>query len=69
MPLTFANIGEEYIIKRVGGKPDVKAHLENLGFVPGSSVTVLSSLSGNIIVNIKESRIAISAEMAAKILV
>ncbi len=69
MPLTLANIGEENIIKKVGGKPDVKKHLENLGFVAGGSVTVITTLGGNIIVNVKESRVAISKEMAQKIMV
>lgn len=69
MPLTLANIGEENIIKKVGGMPEVKKHLENLGFVPGGNVKVISTLGGSIIVNIKESRIAISREMAQKILV
>lgn len=69
MPLTLANIGEENIIKKIGGKPDVKKHLENLGFVAGGSVTVINTLGGNVIVNVKESRIAISKEMAQKIMV
>lgn len=69
MPLTLANIGESNIIKRVGGKPEVKKHLENLGFVVGSEVTIISMLSGNIIVNVKETRVAISKEMAQKIMV
>ena len=69
MPLTFADIGEEAIIKRISGKPEVKRHLENLGFIPGSGVTVLNTLGGNIIVKVKEARIAISQEMAQKILI
>ncbi len=69
MPLTFAAIGEEVIIKRIGGKPEVKKHLENLGFVPGSGVTILNTLAGNIIVKVKEARIAVSQEMAQKILI
>ena len=69
MPLTLAETGIETIIKKVGGKPQVKAHLESLGFVAGSSVTVLNTIAGNLIVNVKESRVAISKEMAAKILV
>ena len=64
MPLTLANIGEDNIIKKIGGKPEVKKHLENLGFVSGGNVTVISTLSGNVIVNVKESRVAISREMA-----
>ena len=69
MPLTFANIGEENMIRKVGGKPEVRAHLENLGFVPGGSVTVVTAIGGNLIVNVKESRVAISKEMANKIMV
>ena len=69
MPLTFATAGEENIIKKVGGKTDVRSHLENLGFVPGGSVTVISDIGGNLIVNVKESRIAINREMASKIMV
>jgi len=69
MPLTLANMGEENIIKKVGGKPEVKQHLEDLGFVPGSTVVIVSQLGGNIIANVKDSRIAISKEMAQKIMV
>ncbi len=69
MPLSLASIGEENIIKKIGGKPEIRAHLENLGFVVGSRVTVLSSTAGNIIVKVKDSRIAISKEMACKIFI
>lgn len=69
MPLIFANIGEENIIRKVGGSPEVKKHLEDLGFVAGGGVTVVSSVGGNLIVNVKESRVAISREMAGKIMV
>lgn len=69
MPLTLANVGEENIIKKVGGKPEVKKHLENLGFVAGGTVTVITSLGGNIIVNVKEARVAISREMAQRIFI
>ena len=69
MPLTVAVVGEENMIKRVGGNPEVKKHLETLGFVPGGSVTLISKIAGNIIVNVKESRIAISKEMAQKIMI
>ena len=69
MPLTLADVGEDNIIKKVGGKPDVKAHLENLGFVVGGTVKVINTISGNIIVNVKESRVAISKEMAQKIMI
>lgn len=69
MPLVFADVGEVSTIKKIGGSPDVKKHLENLGFVVGGSVTIISALGGNIIVNVKETRIAISEEMARKIMV
>lgn len=69
MPLCFANVGEENTIKKVGGNPEVKKHLENLGFVVGGNVMIINTLGGNVIVNIKESRVAISEEMARKIMV
>lgn len=69
IPLTLAETGEANIIKKIGGKQEVKAHLENLGFVVGGSVTVISTIGGNVIVNVKESRIAISKEMAQKIMI
>ena len=69
MPLTFADAGEENIIKKIGGKPEVKQHLENLGFVVGGTVSIVSSIGGNLIVNVKDSRVAISREMASKIIV
>jgi ferrous iron transport protein A len=69
MPLIYAPVGEESTIRKVGGKAEVRAHLENLGFVPGGTVTVISTIAGNLIVNVKETRVAISQEMAAKIFV
>ena len=69
MPINMADPGKENVIKRIGGSPEVKQHLENLGFVVGGSATVVSSIGGNIIVNVKESRVAISKEMAARIMV
>ena len=69
MPLTLAVIGEENIIKRIGGNAEVRAHLQNLGFVPGGVVTVLSSMAGDLIVNVKNARVAISREMAQKIFI
>lgn len=68
-PLHLANVGETNIIKKVGGNQEVRKHLADLGFVPGGTVTIISAISGNIIVNIKESRVAISEEMAKKIMV
>nr|WP_316623475.1 FeoA family protein [uncultured Ruminococcus sp.] len=69
MPLTLAVIGEEIIIKRIGGNAEVRAHLQNLGFVSGTAVTVVSSMGGNLIVKVKNARIAISKEMAQKIFI
>ena len=69
MPLTFVNSGETIMIRKIGGNPEVKKHLEDLGFVAGSDITVISTLGGNLIVNIKDSRVAISKEMAQKIMV
>lgn len=69
MPLALANRGEANIIKKISGTPEVKKHLENLGFVVGGDVTVVNSLGGNLIVNVKESRVALSREMAQKIMV
>ena len=69
MPLIYAESGEPQIIKRIGGSPEVKKHLENLGFVVGGTVKVVNRMGNNIIVNVKESRIAISEGMANKIMV
>ncbi|MGM9683431.1 MAG: ferrous iron transport protein A [Eubacteriales bacterium] len=69
MPLVFASVGEESIIKKVGGNQEVKKHLEDLGFVVGGRVTVLNSIAGNIIVNVKDTRVAVSREMARNIMV
>ena len=69
MPLTFANTGEEFMIKKIGGNPETKKFLENLGFVVGGAVTIVNELGGNVIVNVKESRVAVSKEMAQRIMV
>lgn len=69
MPLSLANIGEENLILKVSGNPEVKKHLEDLGFVAGGTATLISSMGGNVIVKVKESRVAISEEMARKIMV
>ena len=69
VPLSYAKTGEENTVMRVGGTPEVRQHLENLGFCVGSVVTVLTSLNGNLIVKVKESRIAINEEMARKIMI
>ena len=69
MPLIFANPGEENVIRKVGGSPEVKAHLETMGFVVGGAETVVAAIGGNVIVHVKESRVAVSREMAQKIMV
>lgn len=69
MPLILASVGETNMIRKVGGNPEVKKHLEDLGFVAGGEVTVISAIGGNLIVNVKDSRVAISREMAGKIMV
>lgn len=69
MPLTLAKEGELASVKRVGGKENVRQFLENLGFVAGADVTVISTSGGNLIVNIKDSRVAIGKDMASRIIV
>lgn len=69
MPLSLASPNEENTIKKIGGNPEVKKHLENLGFVVGENVSVISTLNGNVIVKVKETRVAISDEMARKIMI
>lgn len=69
MPLSMVRPGEENIIKKIGGKEETKRFLENLGFISGGAVTVISEMAGNLIVNVKDSRVAIGKDMANKILV
>lgn len=69
MPLSMVSVGEKNIIKKVGGKEDTRRFLENLGFVTGGTVTVVSEINGNMIVNIKDSRVAIGKDMANRIMV
>lgn len=69
MPLAMLNVGEPNTIKRVGGKEETRRFLENLGFVAGSNVTIVSDIGGNLIVNVKDSRVAIGKDMAYKIMV
>ena len=69
IPLNFADVGVPQIVKRIGGTPEVKKHLENLGFNVGGEVSIVSMLSGNVIGNVKESRVALSDELARKIMV
>ena len=68
-PLAIAKPGEEFTLKKIGGNEEVKRHLENLGFNVGGSITVVSSLAGNLIIKVKESRIAINEDMARRIMV
>lgn len=69
MPLTMVREGEPSVIKKVGGREETRRFLENLGFVIGGSVTVISEIAGNMIVNVKDSRVAIGKDMANKIMV
>lgn len=69
MPLSMIQRGEPGIIKKVGGKEETRRFLANLGFVTGAAVTVISDMGGNVIVNVKDSRVAIGKDMANKILI
>ena len=69
MPLTMAKVGEPNTIKRIGGREETKKFLENLGFVTGGVVTVVSEISGNMTLNVKDSRVALGKDMANKIMV
>ena len=69
MPLNIVSSGEEFLIKKINGKEEVRRFLENLGFVAGAQVSLVSKIGGNVIVQIKDSRVAISREMAQKIIV
>lgn len=69
MPLTMFKEGETASIKRIGGKEEVRRHLENMGFIPGENITIIAANNGNVIVSVKDARVAISKEMANKIMV
>ena len=69
MPLCYATPGEEAVIRKVGGSPEVKKHLEHLGFTVGGTATLISALGGNVIVKVKESRVAIDETLARKIMI
>lgn len=69
IPLTLVSMGEENVIKKIGGNSDTRKFIENLGFVAGGAVTVVTAIGGNVIVNVKNSRVAVSKEMACKIMV
>lgn len=66
MPLVLANVGEPQIVKRIGGNPETKRHLEDLGFTVGGEVCIVTTLGGNVIVKVKESRVAVSDELGAQ---
>ena len=69
LPLNVATPGEENIIRKISGSPEVKRHLEDLGFVVGGRVTLISALNGNLIVNVKGTRVALDAELARRIII
>ena len=69
LPLCFAEIGKAEIVKRIGGSPEVKKHLEDLGFHIGGEVSIVSTLGGNLIVKVKDCRVAVSNELARRIMV
>lgn len=69
MPLNLADVGEQQTIRKLGGSPEVRKHLENLGFNVGGQICIVSSLNGNLIVKVKESRVAVSKELAGKIMI
>ncbi len=69
MPLNLAEVGQPQIIRKIGGSPEVKKHLEDLGFNIGGEVSIVSTLGGNLIVKVRESRIAVSDELARRIMV
>jgi ferrous iron transport protein A len=69
MPLALASVGEPQIVKRISGNPEMKRHLEDLGFTVGGEVCIVNTLGGNLIVKVKESRVAVNGELARKIMV
>jgi ferrous iron transport protein A len=69
LPLALANPGDENIIKKISGNDEVKKHLENLGFTVGSAITIINTLCGNVIVKVKDSRVALNEDMARRIMV
>ena len=69
IPLMYAEVGTPQIIKKIGGSPETRKHLEDLGFHIGGEIRVVSTISGNLIVNVKECRVAVSRELANKIMI
>ena len=69
MPLVYADTGTVNIIRKISGKPEIKKHLEDMGFVAGAPITVVSTVNGNLIVNVKNTKVALDKELAAKIMI
>ena len=69
MPLVYADTGTVNIIRKIGGKPEIKKHLEDMGFVAGAPITVVSTVNGNLIVNVKNTKVALDKELAKKIMI
>ena len=69
MPLNYADTGEENVIRKINGKPEIRQHLENMGFVTGAVITVVSSNNGNLIVSVKNTRVALDSQLAGKIMI
>ena len=69
LPLTYANVNDMNVIRKIGGNPEIRKHLEDMGFVTGAVVTVVSAINGNLIVNIKDSKVALDKSLAGKIMI
>ena len=69
LPLSYAEVNEPNVIKKVTGNPEMKKHLEDMGFVTGAVVSVVSTVSGNLIVNIKDTKVALDKQLAMKIMI
>ena len=69
IPLTYADPGEANVIMKISGKPEIKKHLEDMGFVTGALITVVSSVNGNLVVNVKDTKVALDKELANRIMI
>ena len=69
LPLTYANVNEMNVIRKVGGNPEIRKHLEDMGFVTGAVIIVVSAINGNLIVNVKDSKVALDRSLAGKIMI
>ena len=69
LPLTYANVNEMNVIRKIGGSPEIKKHLEDMGFVTGAAITVVSTINGNLIVNVKDSKVALDKSLAGRIMI